>query len=548
MILDILKEIDFFGKLPEFYIKGKQKQVTILGRVLTILFIFIYIIIIIYKLYRVFKRIDITFYDSYSNTDEKPIVHLTKENFSLIFAVYDDSFLPYIDESIYYPVAHFNGEEKKEIEIKRCDFDKIGSKYKKFFSSSELNNYYCLDNVDFILKPYENSIVFQLFPCKNTTENNNNCKPKELIEEFINFKYFKILFEDLLITPTDYDNPIKERLNFLDTVTYNDVGQYIYTEMQLVRIETSTNIIGFDFLSNPKINEFIKFDNVEIIPYPGFNLNDETNENPICYIEFVLNDKILLEKKQYPQLIDVLGEVGGLMEIINSLFGIICSFFGDIFYEKEIVNSLFLFDTKRKIISIKKGNDSSFKIVGNGNINIIKNMNNSITFLNTIKKNRNNSGRNKTFIMETNIIDLNDKKSGNYLMHKRNIKKEDKMESCEISLKDNSKNSSKNLFETNKNYKNKFRPKNKYSYIIDNLNFNDIFMSKCYYFNRKRKIKNILLNEGMNIISEKLDIFNIFRNMCLIENINNNSKYDFGIFQMSEECTNSLSYIKINKL
>ena len=59
MALDILKEIDFFGKLPEFYIKGKQKQITILGRTLTILFIFVYIVLIIYKLYRVFKRVDI---------------------------------------------------------------------------------------------------------------------------------------------------------------------------------------------------------------------------------------------------------------------------------------------------------------------------------------------------------------------------------------------------------------------------------------------------------------------------------------------------------
>ena len=187
----------------------------------------------------------------------------------------------------------------------------------------------------------------------------------------------------------------------------------------------------------------------------------------------------MVEKRQYTQLIDVLGEVGGLMEIINSLFGIICSFFGDIFYEKEIVNSLFLFDTKRKIISIKKGNDSNFKIMGNGNINIIKNMNNPITFLNTIKKSRNNCGRNKTFMMETNIIDLNDKKSENYLMHKRNINKIDKIESCRHSLKDNSKTNSKSLLEINKNYKNKILPENKYSYIIDNLNYNDIFMSKC---------------------------------------------------------------------
>ena len=37
--------------------------------------------------------------------------------------------------------------------------------------------------------------------------------------------------------------------------------------MQLVRIETSTNIIGFDFLTNPKIEEFMKFDRKQVKSY-----------------------------------------------------------------------------------------------------------------------------------------------------------------------------------------------------------------------------------------------------------------------------------------
>ena len=211
-----LKEFDFFGKLPEFYFKRKPKQATIIGRILTLLYIFIYILLLIYKLYRMSKRIDITFYDSYSNTDETPVIHITKENFSMLFAIYNDSNIPFIDESIYYPVAYFNGEVSKEIDIVRCDFDKIGSKYKQFFSDKEINNYYCLNNIDFILKPYENSIFVELYPCKNTTENNNHCKPKELIEENLNNKLLKIFFEDIDITPLNYDNPIKEKLNFLD--------------------------------------------------------------------------------------------------------------------------------------------------------------------------------------------------------------------------------------------------------------------------------------------------------------------------------------------
>ena len=309
-------------------------------------------------------RIDITFYDSYSNTDEIPIIHITKENFSIFISIYNDSNLPFIDESIYYPVAYFNGEESKEIDIVRCDFDKIGSKYKQFFSDKEINNYYCLNNIDFILKPYENSIFVELYPCKNTTENNNHCKPKELIEENLNNKLLKIFFEDIDITPLNYDNPIKEKLNFLDAGTYNNFGLYLYSEMQYIRIETSTNIIGFDFFSNPKIDEYIKFDNVELFTVPGFNLDDESNNNSVCGIEFQLNDKTLMEKRYYSSLIDVLGDVGGFMEIINTFFGLICSFFGDIIYERTIVNSLFLFDINKKIISFKNKDEKNLKTTG----------------------------------------------------------------------------------------------------------------------------------------------------------------------------------------
>ena len=42
--LQFLKEIDFYGKEPEFYLKGKPKKVTIIGRIFTILYILLYIV------------------------------------------------------------------------------------------------------------------------------------------------------------------------------------------------------------------------------------------------------------------------------------------------------------------------------------------------------------------------------------------------------------------------------------------------------------------------------------------------------------------------
>jgi hypothetical protein len=57
-----------------------------------------------------------------------------------------------------------------------------------------------------------------------------------------------------------------------------------------------------------------------------------------------------------------LGEIGGLMEIIYSFFGVICSIIADFLYEKDITNNLFSFDIKNKLIIFKKVKDSLYPI------------------------------------------------------------------------------------------------------------------------------------------------------------------------------------------
>ena len=285
-LCECLKEIDFFGKQPEFYIKSKSKQVTLMGRILTVIFIILYIIIFGYKLYRMSKRFDITFYDSYLFTDTIPSINITNENFNILFSIKDNLGLPFIDESIYYPIAHFIDEETEEVKLERCNINKIGSKYKHLLADYDLDNYYCLNQVNFTFKSYMNSIRLTIYPCKNNTENNNHCKSKEIIDESLNGRDLEINFEDVLITPLDFDHPIKERINNVFTTIFKIFGQYLYTEIQMVHIETSNNIIGFDFLTNPKLDEYIKYDSLEILPQPGYDLNEEGNNNPICEIEF----------------------------------------------------------------------------------------------------------------------------------------------------------------------------------------------------------------------------------------------------------------------
>ena len=360
---EFLRGIDFFGKEPEFYFKGKSKQVTIIGRIFTCIYIAIYIIIFCYKLYRMTQRVDITFYDSYSNTDEIPKMKITDENFTLMFAIYDEDGLAFIDETIYYPTAYYLDGEIKYIDIERCDPNKMTKEFIDYFGESEIEYYYCLNNVDFELQPFMNSIRIELFPCEDYYEGEDYCESNEVIDEFLNNHLFMVFFRDIILTPLNFKTPVKDQIKFLNTEIYRGLGQYLHMEMQLVQIETSTNIIGFDFLTEPKTEQFIKFEHEEILPYPGYNFEDsEENYNyAISIFELQLNDKILLEKRYYIQLLDVLGEIGGLMEIINSFFGVICSLIVDIIYEKTITNDLFSFNIDKKLILLKKINNTMFK-------------------------------------------------------------------------------------------------------------------------------------------------------------------------------------------
>ena len=354
---EFIKELDFFGKEPELYIKGKSKQATLLGRIFTIIIIIIYIIIFCYKLYRMLQRVDIMFYDSYLSTEDVPKVKIAQENFTLVFAVLDEDGFSFIDEGIYYPLAfYYNGETEEEVTVEICDKDKVGQEYIDFFGESEIEYYYCLTGINYSLRPLVDYLRVEIYPC----EGYDFCESPKTIEKELSDKIFKVYFQDIMLTPINFNNPIKNKINSLNTQIYKNIGQYLYVEMQIVKVETSTNIIGFDFLTEPKVEQFIKFDKEVVFLYPKYDYYNY--EYPKTIFELRVNDRIFLETRQYIQLIDALGEIGGFMDLIFSFFSVICSLFVDKAYEQKIINNLFSFDIKQKLILIKKGQNSELKI------------------------------------------------------------------------------------------------------------------------------------------------------------------------------------------
>ena len=73
----------------------------------------------------------------------------------------------------------------------------------------------------------------------------------------------------------------------------------------------------------------------------------------LCNIQLQLTEQMISIDRTYTKLIDVLGDVGGLMEFVFSFFKIISIFITEALYEKGLINHLFSFDMDKKIIELK---------------------------------------------------------------------------------------------------------------------------------------------------------------------------------------------------
>ena len=84
---------------------------------------------------------------------------------------------------------------------------------------------------------------------------------------------------------------------------------------------------------------------------------------------------------------------------------------------------------------------------------------------------------------------------------------------------------------------------NKFNKIIDKISFEKPLFYFCFLFIRKFKnMQNVLLDEGMKLIKDELDIRNIFKNMLLIKKCDEQYILEDKL-KMSEECQKKLTNI-----
>ena len=574
----IFKEIDLFGKEPDIYYKGKQRKTTWIGRICTWLYVCIYLFFFIYKLTRMFNRQDVSFSETNGSTGGLPKIHLDKEDFAYGLALSDDYGQPVLNESIYYPTAFLVGKKtingeitpiNVSIEFGICNINDFGENFKKFTKYMNLNQFYCFKNFDVDFEGYtaaENftSIMININKCNGKTKNNLPCLDEEEINRRLNGKNLIIFSEDFELTPYNYEKPVKEKLTVNSCPIRLDQLQYFVGYYKLADIQTERNIFGFEAFSDIKSEKYIIYDSALIMAYqtyPGA---------PVMTYNIMLKENTLTNLRTYTQFIDILGDVGGLMEVIQSAFGVICIFVADILYDKTMVNNLFSFDLndytikfKNKLNIKKELNNAKTFSVNNNDYNEEKEENSdkkTIEYLKRtiIKESEPNSKKQKRkrkiINFGKNIVGSNQicnservssskgskvkilKKSS---FHPQNDNVIKIYSGTELDIDD------VNIYENEKKINDKILDEKR---VIKKIDINLLFTFFCFCFVRKRKnFGNALIDEAMSIITDKLDIYNMFRNLYYIDEIKLNSDYKYSDIVMSAECKDKLKEVS-NKI
>ena len=570
-----LEDVDLFSKSPDIYYKGKPQKSSLLGRILTISYAVIYAAFFVYKIVRMALKIDVSFYETQTWTGEIPSLELNNNHFYGAFALMDvTTGKPFINESIYYPLAYFvtgikkNGNsdfewEYRDLGVEPCQLEKFGEEFRDLFKG-KLDGLYCLKNADVTIQGHTTLDAYSyfnltFFPCVNGKRGRNNCADSDTVKMHLTQTALMVKMEDIELTPQLFKTPVQVRTRELTAPVMDSLYNNIQAYFHIIEIQTDNDILGFEAFSIKKKEKHFKYDVTFMVNSINSVLPTNSGE-AYCNIQLQLTEQMISINRTYTKLIEVLGDVGGLMEFVFSFFKIISIFITEALYEKGLINHLFSFDMDKKIIELKvqkkikniipnkpqasKSLKHDYKLSSNILVYSNENTTKAKSIMKeggTTSENKLNSDnilspkstsllkvKNKRKIKKKKLVRINSMKSENEGIKSKHILKNNLKDENEI--KNSNFNFGEHIIETEKVSRQK----------ISKLTFTKVDLYVCFLCTRKRKkIQNILIDEGMNMFSEKLDVINIFTKLMKIEDFENLAHKEKAI-EMSDECKKRL--------
>jgi hypothetical protein len=157
-----------------------------------------------------------------------------------------------------------------------------------------------------------------IYPCKNTTDNNNHCKPRETIDYYMTSGYFSLLIKDFGLDPSNYSTPIVPTLQDVYTTLDRRLLRNFYVRFGITEIHTDVSIWN----ENIKKEKYLQYKN----NFQNFQFREEKDYlagKMLCATHLELDDSILIQKRTYTKISEIFSKIGGYMQLINTIFSLI---------------------------------------------------------------------------------------------------------------------------------------------------------------------------------------------------------------------------------
>ena len=421
-IFNTLKIIDIYGyKFPLRY-KEETQYNTICGIFFSIISISLITLLIFYYAFQIINKSNFSLVTNYIYSNENIEIDLSSfplmiglNRYELPIEINNSYVIFRLDRNIYTPIKNKSGysilnRTSIPIELEQCTLESFGS-YKNLFEKYEYRLNLCVKpNQNLLIKGrhddqvrgYEN-LELHLIKCENLTE--NKCKRPEEIDNFLENSYISLFYISQTTNHFNVKNPINTILNS-DTfaITLEHVKRYYYFFSK----EKYNSDNGLIFNNNKEFNLFqyhhTHFDFIEKETQYFYSI--ET----LIEINFTCHDLKTEYKRIYIKLQDVLSNIGGIFDIISTIFQFISYNFVKKSFILGIGNS-FLSSNCKSITNFNTKNNCDFS-----NQNILQ-IHNKCSISSIPLKSK--------YLSNTNICSLFKVKIKNIILDKLNIKNED---------------------------------------------------------------------------------------------------------------------------
>ena len=415
--------LDSFGVGINFYLEGYKDYRSQLGGFITLVIYVITIICGIIFSKNLLQRVNPSVSTTSANYPN-PEKMLYPNNTFFILGITVDS-LPFINESIYRPIAYINTKVNGSEEIMRQNIsvdlcDKVLNedyKYYDVIKHLNLSNFYCIDlnqnnkssinNEELYINEFWGNDGFRMlqikiFNCSAVADDISQCADNDIIKEKLSSPIISYYTLKNYIDTNNYKNPFVRGLQ--ETFYYVSYKKFISATQYLKHVQIHSDK-GFLFSEE----EIIADHTIDsLIEYSETDQED----GKIFTISIQLTNKIDIYTRTYNKLQDLGAEIGAVYGALHMVLAIIFQFYNNSKLFCDIINNFFLIkedftplnrekksfvDLKRRffkdlnlIISLRK---SSFVTSHHSRFNNSSNLNKNINLstmsdLNTTNKNK----------------------------------------------------------------------------------------------------------------------------------------------------------------